>query len=211
MPALPSYAHFESLTAPRQSDFKHLSYAHGYEHVSRVLVLGQILAHAVGADERTARILWATGYLHDLARRDDGMCAMHGTWAVEEKLPGLKPFFMQHGLPVDDLEVVAEASRWHSKPKEPRSDHPFFREISLFKDSDGLDRVRLGDLDPTFLRHPAARQMVPFSESLFELSLETPMPDEGHCAAAGRLAHGLAHILPGGRRISGAAYNHPSP
>jgi hypothetical protein len=39
---------------------------------------------------------------------------------------------------------------------------------SLLKDADGLDRVRLGDLDPRFLRNPQARDMIPFAEALFE-------------------------------------------
>ena len=38
----------------------------------------------------------------------------------------------------------------------------------LVKDADGLDRVRLGDLDPRYLRHPEARVMVPFAQELFE-------------------------------------------
>jgi hypothetical protein len=47
------------------------------------------------------------------------------------------------------------------------------------KDVDGLDRVRLGDLDPRYLRHPVSRTMIRFAEQLF---LETddglePGPD----------------------------------
>jgi hypothetical protein len=39
---------------------------------------------------------------------------------------------------------------------------------SLLKDADGLDRVRLGDLDPRRLRNPQARDMIAFAEALFE-------------------------------------------
>ena len=38
---------------------------------------------------------------------------------------------------------------------------------SLPKDADGLDCVRLGDLEARYLRHPQAREMVGFAEALF--------------------------------------------
>jgi hypothetical protein len=50
---------------------------------------------------------------------------------------------------------------------------------ALLKDADGLDRVRLGDLDPRYLRHEQARSMVGFAERLYahtEGSLR-PSPD----------------------------------
>ena len=40
--------------------------------------------------------------------------------------------------------------------------------IALLKDADGLDRVRLGDLDPRYLRHPESKGMVPFAQALFD-------------------------------------------
>jgi hypothetical protein len=67
----------------------------------------------------------------------------------------------------------------HCKPEELDGDHPHWRLASLLKDADGLDRVRLGDLDPRYLRHPVSRTMTRFAERLF---LETddclePGPD----------------------------------
>jgi hypothetical protein len=37
--------------------------------------------------------------------------------------------------------------------------------MSRLKDADGLDRVRLGDLDARYLRNPEAREMVGFAEA----------------------------------------------
>jgi hypothetical protein len=45
--------------------------------------------------------------------------------------------------------------------------HPHWRLTSLLKDADGLDRVRLGDLDARYLRNREAHDMVGFTESLF--------------------------------------------
>ena len=38
----------------------------------------------------------------------------------------------------------------------------------LLKDADNLDRVRLGDLDPKFLRHDSAKDLVGFAQRLFQ-------------------------------------------
>jgi hypothetical protein len=40
--------------------------------------------------------------------------------------------------------------------------------VALLKDADGLDRVRLGDLDPSYLRVPASQSMVAFAQHLFD-------------------------------------------
>jgi hypothetical protein len=40
--------------------------------------------------------------------------------------------------------------------------------MALLKDADGLDRVRLGDLRPEWLRHDEARAMVVFAQRLYE-------------------------------------------
>ena len=50
---------------------------------------------------------------------------------------------------------------------EPSTGEPHYRLMALLKDADGLDRVRLGDLRPEWLRHDAARTMVDFAQRLF--------------------------------------------
>jgi hypothetical protein len=44
---------------------------------------------------------------------------------------------------------------------------PTRRLMCLLKDADGLDRVRLGDLDLAYLRRPEAREVVHFPEHLY--------------------------------------------
>jgi hypothetical protein len=48
--------------------------------------------------------------------------------------------------------------------------------ICLLKDADGLDRVRLGDLDTSYLRHPEAREMADFAERLYRTTNGTIRP-----------------------------------
>jgi len=39
------------------------------------------------------------------------------------------------------------------------------------KDADGLDRVRINDLNPAMLRLPVSRQLVPVAEKLYMESM----------------------------------------
>jgi hypothetical protein len=66
-----------------------------------------------------------------------------------------------------DLPAVYAAVSRHSNG-EGKPGEPHLGLIELLKDADGLDRVRLGDLDPRYLRIPQARSMVQFAEQLFE-------------------------------------------
>jgi hypothetical protein len=155
--------------APTADLFTHASRIHGQAHVSRVMVHAFRLIEATGWSEEAPRI-WAAVYLHDLARTHDGRCYRHGAEAMKkfETLPSLRELFAKGGVTDDDYGLIHTAVVHHSLPKELSRDHPHWRLTSLLKDADGLDRTRLGDLDPRYLRNSQAREMVGFAESLFE-------------------------------------------
>ena len=116
--------------------------------------------------------LWAAVYVHDLARTHDGTCSRHGADAARllDTDPTLLAHLARGGLESADLPAVAEAVRVHSLPGEVAPDHPHRRLVRLLKDADGLDRVRLRDLDPRRLRHDEARALVPFAQRLLAAS-----------------------------------------
>jgi len=147
--------------------FWHPSTLHGQAHVARVLVHAFRLIAAAGLVEETPR-LWAAVYLHDIARRHDGHCTRHGddAWARLDSLPDVQALFARGGVPADDHPAIQAAVAMHSQG-EPKPDHPHGRLIKLLKDADGLDRVRLGDLDPDYLRHAEARHMARFAQRLY--------------------------------------------
>ena len=64
-----------------------------------------------------------------------------------------------------DYEAIHTAVVHHSLPKELDRAHPHWRLTSLLKDADGMDRVRLGDLEPRYLRHTQSLEMVAFAEA----------------------------------------------
>jgi hypothetical protein len=153
---------------PMPELFWHRSTLHGQAHVARVLVHAFRLIAAIGCVEETPR-LWAAVYLHDIARRHDGRSRGHGAdgWARLADLPEVQALFARGGVRPGDYQAIEVAVTRHSKD-EPMPDEEHWRLTALLKDADGLDRVRLCDLDPKMLRHDEARLMVPFAEKLFE-------------------------------------------
>jgi len=147
--------------------FWHPSTLHGQAHVARVLVHGFRLVAATGLIEEMPR-LWASVYLHDIARRHDGHCTGHGgdAWERLATLPEVQARFERGGVHADDYPAIRAAVTMHSLG-EPKAGDPHARLIKLLKDADGLDRVRLGDLDSDYLRHAEARGMVRFAQRLY--------------------------------------------
>ncbi len=156
--------------------FWHRSVLHGQAHVARVLVHAFRLIEATDAFEETAR-LWAAVYLHDIARVHDGTSRSHGAdaWARLADLPDVQNLFTRGGVRAGDFPAIQAAVTTHCCG-EPTADHPHRRLMQLLKDADGLDRVRLGDLDPALLRHPEARGMIDFAERLCRATNDTIPP-----------------------------------
>jgi hypothetical protein len=148
--------------------FLHRSILHGQAHVGRVMIHALRLVEATGFTE-CACPLWAAVYLHDIARVHDGISAGHGldAWARLATLPDVRALFARGGARDEDLPAIQVAVTLHSRGEaDPGAAHK--RLTDLIKDADGLDRVRLGDLNPRYLRTPQARTMVAFAQRLYE-------------------------------------------
>ena len=103
---------------------------------------------------------WAAA-IHDTQRWDEGIDPHHGERAAEwiENHSALLP-------PSVPAERVAHLCRWHVPP-----DHlapQMTDELKAFKDADALDRWRIGDLDPSYLRLPATERLLAVGRSLWE-------------------------------------------
>ena len=136
---------------------------HAVPHTSRVLVWAAVLAERIARPEaiRREELLWAAA-VHDVGRVDDGIDRGHGRRSAEWVVAHLGEVRPAAGA--CDLEFVAELCTWHEV-----ADHEIDRltlELLLLKDADGLDRVRLGDLDPERLRFQHARRLVSAAERL---------------------------------------------
>lgn len=143
---------------------------HGVAHVTRVLIWSAALAHRIGnpAAMRWRELYWAAS-THDVGRIDDGIDAGHGARSAEWVLTNLT-----HQRPLAapaDLSFVAEICTWH-EVADDRIDQ-LSLELLLLKDADGLDRVRLGDLDPNRLRTQHAARLARDAQRLYEATGET--------------------------------------
>ena len=158
-----------SRIVPLPEQFRHPSTLHGQAHVTRVMVHAIRLVEATGRRDLAPQ-LWAAVFLHDLARTHDGVCHRHGADAAQRLRdePELQAHLAAAGLGVEDYPAIEAAVTAHSAPKEVSREHPHWPLIALLKDADGLDRVRLGDLDPRYLRNAESKSMVPFAQRLFD-------------------------------------------
>lgn len=165
---------------PRAQQFAHQSHLHGQAHVARVMVHAFRLIDATGMIQY-GPALWAAVYLHDMARRHDGVCHRHGADAVDmlRSTPALAALFERGGVRDGDRPAIETAVIQHCRLEELPEDHPHRRLTALLKDADALDRVRLAGLDPSYLRHREAVHMVDFAKALFTRSARlTPGRDD---------------------------------
>jgi hypothetical protein len=154
------------------------------------------LIEATGWWEEAPR-LWAAVYLHDIARTHDGLCRRHGADALArlERLPDLRDLFARGGVVDGDYASIRTAVVHHALPRELDRDHPHWRLTSLLKDADALDRVRLGDLDPRYLRNPQAEGMIAFAQTLFDTTDDVLPTGPGYFAPLWREALSLETLL----------------
>ena len=145
---------------------------HGVGHVERVRIHALAIAKALGLDERTTRAIERACAWHDIGRVNDDVDDSHGARSAGRAI--------ELGLPVGEPEEVVHmalfAVRWHCVDDRLGLDavrltaQPDATEIvfKVLKDADGLDRVRIHDLDPAHLRLPEGRDRVDVAWRLFE-------------------------------------------
>jgi hypothetical protein len=154
---------------PSPQQFLRHSAVHGQPHVGRVMVHAFLLLELTGLREHAHR-LWAAVFLHDLARTHDGVCERHGADAAAllDSRPNLLAHLARGGVEAADHEAIRFAVTWHSRWTEPPASSAHLCLTALLKDADGLDRVRIGDLDPARLRLQQSQTLVPFARRLYE-------------------------------------------
>ncbi len=175
--------------------FAHASDIHGQKHVARVMILGFLLVDRLNLPQLAPR-LWAATYLHDLGRQHDGRCYDHGKFAVDRlaTMPELRQLFAEGGVMEDDYEPIKTAVIHHCLPQELPRDHPRWQLTALLKDSDGLDRVRLGDLDLEYLRFDVSRELVPLAQALYDGTQWTIETGPGYMTRIWPVAQQLADL-----------------
>lgn len=148
--------------------FDNPTWLHGVNHTCRVMALTWALGSEM-ALERERNLALCAAYIHDTARQGDGVCSIHGERAAIYKLPLYKDFFLSQGIDAADIPVIKSAIINHSQPEDLEKNHPHYLVTALLKDSDALDRFRLGpfNLKKKYLRFPQTRNYIKFAKELF--------------------------------------------
>lgn len=174
----------------REEHFKSPTGIHGVRHTKRVMLHCLSLSNAIGLPENERGVLVMTALYHDIGRTHDYGCTEHGKWSVEKKRElGLPSEYvsvnewddLEYMSPTEDEEEVMEFLMTYHCRNDKEADKELNRMKSgvkkemiqrlfpIFKDADALDRVRIGDLDPNFLRTTEAKKRLRFAEDVYKL------------------------------------------
>lgn len=148
---------------PKSSWLSHDSDLHGVDHMARVFILQELICSKLedqGIAINREVVRWAAT-THDVGRIDDGVDLEHGRrsakWIKENLYDQMSP---------EMLDMVTYTVHWHVPPdyEAPK----MTTELKALKDADALDRVRLGDLDTSYLRTDAALELISLAEDLYQ-------------------------------------------
>lgn len=146
---------------------------HGQDHIERVIFFTHILAFHYDLDKRDTDVLRNAASLHDTKRVNDGWDTEHGHRAAIESIG------YSYADKADDRVVQAVIAA-HAAEDEFMDDalREFINEdddfertkilAKFFKDSDGLDRVRINHLDPAYLRNDFSKELVDLAYELYD-------------------------------------------
>ena len=149
------------------------SYINGKDHIERVIFFTHLLFYHYELDKKDTDVLRNAASLHDTKRVNDGWDTEHGHRAAVESIG------YSYADKADDRVVQAVIAA-HAAEDEfmdetirefINEDDDFERTKRLakfFKDSDGLDRVRINHLDPAYLRNDFSKELVDLAYELYD-------------------------------------------
>jgi hypothetical protein len=141
---------------------------HGVKHIKRVLFLTVLMSYIDELSEADRKILAYASLYHDIGRTHDWEDEGHGMKSVL-KMEKLK--LPTKGLTEEEVNILKFIMKYHSirdevglkKIQTEKGIQDKDRAIDLFlrfKDCDGIDRVRLGDLDIRYLRTETGKKLM---------------------------------------------------
>lgn len=152
---------------PQPQWFAHKPYGiHGMHHVTRVLVWADQIAQGMTERGETLDLTvvrWAA-LVHDVGRQNDWRDLEHGTRSAQWVKQARSTLFA--GLSDAQVENLQYCCEWHVPRDELIPEKT--NELICLKDADGLDRVRIDDLNPAYLRTDAARSHAADAQALLD-------------------------------------------
>ena len=170
LPVVKSYEQFSSLDK-FETYFKRPLSIHGVKHARRVLFHTLVLCELCQMAEPDKELLISAALFHDIGRDNDGLCFTHGQRSIEKMVAlelapadqddfAMMKFIVTYHC-IDDKQAGADL---HSVPAGSRD--RAWRLFEVLKDADGLDRVRINDLDVSYLRNPESMRLARLAHEL---------------------------------------------
>ncbi|MDD4802760.1 MAG: HD domain-containing protein [Syntrophomonas sp.] len=146
---------------------------HAVSHTKRVLLLSLIISYLEKYHEKDRSLLCLAAIYHDIGRNNDGYDPDHGMASYDkiisnkliaaDKYPelGILRFIVEnHAIP--DQSAYKYLNRYSLSDVDRT-----LRLYDAFKDADGLDRVRIRDLNPEYLRTGSAKRLLLAAHQLY--------------------------------------------
>jgi len=146
---------------------------HGVCHTRRVLLLSLTIAYLEQFDRCDMNLLGLASIYHDIGRIDDGYDPDHGI-ASYAKMIQSQMSAVGEGEEREMLRFIIENHAVLDQKARQKLDQyqigdraKTWRLYNAFKDADGLDRVRLNNLKPQYLRTASSRRLLMAAHQLY--------------------------------------------
>lgn len=145
---------------------------HAVGHTKRVLLLGLLLSHLEQLSAPDRDLICQASIYHDIGRITDGYDTSHGVASYKklmdkDLISRISAAERENLRFVIELHAIADRAAHKQLHKYDLTD--VTRTLKLyhvFKDADGLDRVRIRDLNLDYLRNPGAHKLVLLAHQL---------------------------------------------
>ena len=186
MPAMPADLLPDPAWFCRASGYNASASIHGVGHTRRVMIHALAIAQAEGFLAWEQQAAFRAALWHDIGRTDDSADYYHGAKSAGKVLAlglhqGLEPKIYETALFAVTHHSGSEA---HGERAARRLEYYLpdgstlrrvlipvdsaLRVLRALKDADALDRMRLGDLDESYLRFPSTRERVDIASVLLD-------------------------------------------
>ncbi len=169
-PVVHSYEQYSQI-AGFDSYFERPRSIHGVKHAWRVLFHTLMICELCALPAPDRELLISAALYHDIGRENDGLCYVHGKRSVEKMAAlNLAPAdptdfvtmeFMVTYHCIDDRQAKAELAKVDAAARDRT-----WRLFGVLKDADGLDRVRINDLNIKYLRNPESLRLAGLAREL---------------------------------------------
>lgn len=146
---------------------------HGLTHTRHVLFMALLLGWLTNSDLKDLKVLAETALYHDIGRSNDNFDPEHGkkSYAKAEELNLFEVTGQEKSLVRFLIETHCINDRQGIRLLDRRPDLDRDRALHLFKvfkDADGLDRLRIMDLDARQLRLPESLKLLLMARQLLD-------------------------------------------